>query len=177
MAILAAVILAGCDTGSGQPTNRISSEDGKSPLDRVDLTPASYATIDTALTENKGKVVVIDVWATWCGPCRQRFPHLVDLHRKYAAKGLVCMSLSIDSPDDKPYVQRFLEEHEASFPNFIWADPKQLEDRKKLGARLRLGGSIPHLVVFSRTGEFVYGGYEKSPDEVEDLVEHLLARK
>src|SRR5262245_43132161 len=93
--VTAAVAVAGCDSGSGQPTSRNSSSSAGD--DGIDLLPANYFTLDAAVKENKGKVVLVDFWATWCGPCRERFPHLVHMHQKYSGRGLVCITVSLDS--------------------------------------------------------------------------------
>src|SRR5690348_1583701 len=53
------------------------------------------------IDKEKGKVVVLDTWATWCIPCREEFPGLVDLHERYAKDGVVCMSVTIDEVGKK----------------------------------------------------------------------------
>jgi len=60
----------------------------------------------------KGKVVVLDFWATWCGPCRQEIPGYADLQRKYGKDGLVIIGVSLDSDEHasdtvKTFVQKF----------------------------------------------------------------------
>src|SRR5262245_36883995 len=81
----------------------------------VDVTEVRAADFQKALADQKGKVVVIDCWATWCAPCVKKFPHLVEMHKKYAEKGLVCISLSMDKYGDedeykKEKVLKFLKE-------------------------------------------------------------------
>ena len=48
----------------------------------------------------KAKYTIVDAWATWCGPCKENFPHLVEMHKKYGDKGLAVVSLSFDDPAD-----------------------------------------------------------------------------
>jgi thiol-disulfide isomerase/thioredoxin len=62
---------------------------------------------DVALASFKGKVVVLDFWATWCGPCKVEIPHFIEFQQKYGAKGLQVVGISVDDPVDKlaPYVK------------------------------------------------------------------------
>jgi cytochrome c biogenesis protein CcmG, thiol:disulfide interchange protein DsbE len=61
----------------------------------------------------KGKVVLLDFWASWCGPCKESFPVMEDLHRKYGAKGLVVLAVNVD--ETSAAMQDFLKSHAASF--------------------------------------------------------------
>src|SRR5216684_1205716 len=61
---------------------------------------------DVSLSQYKGKVVVIDFWATWCGPCKVEIPHFVEFQEKYGKSGLQIVGISVDDTADKlvPYV-------------------------------------------------------------------------
>jgi thiol-disulfide isomerase/thioredoxin len=74
------------------------------------------------LKKLRGKVVVVDIWGEFCLPCKQEFPHLVALHRKYGKDGVVCVSVSVDEPDDREAHARalkFLKAKGAAFPNYL----------------------------------------------------------
>jgi peroxiredoxin len=62
-----------------------------------------------SLSSYRGKVVLLDFWATWCVPCRQETPHLVDLRKKYADRGLEIIGVSMDDSADpvRPFVEQF----------------------------------------------------------------------
>ena len=62
----------------------------------------------------RGKVVVVDFWASWCEPCREEFPVLERLYRAHRARGLVVVGVSVDNA--APNIQRFLRRTPASFP-------------------------------------------------------------
>jgi thiol-disulfide isomerase/thioredoxin len=79
-------------------------------LDRIDLArarmapPFSIATIDgqhISLDSLAGKVVLIDFWATWCGPCREALPHIRDIAHRFQEQPLVVISISLDKDEDK----------------------------------------------------------------------------
>ena len=62
---------------------------------------------DVSLSQYKGKVIVIDFWATWCGPCKVEIPHFVEFQEKYGKAGLQIVGISVDDTADKlvPYVR------------------------------------------------------------------------
>jgi cytochrome c biogenesis protein CcmG, thiol:disulfide interchange protein DsbE len=63
--------------------------------------------------ELKGKVVLLDFWASWCGPCKESFPVMEDLHKKYGEKGFVILAVNVD--ENAAAMNDFLKEHAASF--------------------------------------------------------------
>jgi thiol-disulfide isomerase/thioredoxin len=67
-----------------------------------------------ALTTFRGKIVLIDFWATWCAPCRADGPALEKLYRRYGDKDLIIIGISVG--EDRGVVEKFLSEHPHSFP-------------------------------------------------------------
>ena len=65
-------------------------------------------------SELKGKVVVVDFWASWCEPCKKELPALNGLYKKYKGKGLVVVGLNVD--DTKDTAKDFIKEHKVEFP-------------------------------------------------------------
>jgi thiol-disulfide isomerase/thioredoxin len=152
------------------------------PATKVSVSEVRASDLANALKSQKGKVVLIDCWATWCAPCVKKFPHLVELHKKYSDKGLDCMSISLDKlgPEDsykQDAVLKFLKERDARFPNFIIAEPKKDDE-----ALLKLLGdysAIPYMAMFDRTGRKVWMSDEKKTtnEQLDKLIEEQLAEK
>ena len=82
------------------------SDDSASAAD-VKLERLNWKQFQARLAADKNiKYTIVDAWSTTCGPCKENFPHLVEMHRKYAKKGLAVISLSLDDPTDKAAVPR-----------------------------------------------------------------------
>jgi thiol-disulfide isomerase/thioredoxin len=156
----------------------LADDTAKKPDGKIEIAVAAKTeTLDEAVKKNKGKVIVIDFWATWCKPCVEKFPHLVELHKKHAEKGLVCMSASLDDADDKEMALKFLKEKGAAFPNFLLTATGKVVEQK-LEDRYGLEGGIPHMAVFSRSGEKVWDSRKKkSEKELDALIEAELVKK
>src|SRR5437870_4845046 len=80
------------------------------PLKQGDAFPdlAQYG-LEGALPELKGKVVLVDFFASWCGPCKESFPIMQELHQKYADKGLVIVAINLDKKRED--MDDFLRNH------------------------------------------------------------------
>ena len=68
---------------------------------------------DAKLPDTAGKVVLVDFWASWCGPCKASFPALARLHQKYSGKGLVIIGIGVD--DDVAKHQAFIAKQQVPF--------------------------------------------------------------
>ena len=73
----------------------------------LDFTLKDVEGKDVLLQSFKGKVIVLDFWATWCGPCKVEIPHFIEFQEKYGQKGLQVVGISVDDTVDKlaPYVK------------------------------------------------------------------------
>ena len=97
---LALVGLGGPSRGEDAPRTGPASTPNEGA---VELVPVTFDEMLARIAANKkAKLTLVDAWATWCGPCKENFPHLVEMHQKYAGKGLAVVSLSLDDPDRSP---------------------------------------------------------------------------
>src|SRR5262245_7606316 len=91
----------------------------------VRLESVSYADLAVEVKGNNGKVVLVDVWGSFCAPCKEKFPYVVALHEKFAKQGLVAISVSVDTPGDpdaRSAAQAFLTKQRATFRNVQLSD-------------------------------------------------------
>lgn len=95
------------------------------PVQVGDEAPAYAAEVlggeRTGLAQLRGKPVLLNVWATWCHPCRQEIPALEQLHRTYGPRGLQVVGVSIDAGDQEQGIREFMTDYGASYP--VWLDP------------------------------------------------------
>lgn len=106
------------------PQVTITSKPGGSAQPQLETVPAAawnteIQAVDGAkfrLSDYKDKVVVLDLWATWCGPCRLEIPHLVDLQKEYGGKGVEIIGLTTEDPDeDEDKVRDFAREFKINY--------------------------------------------------------------
>lgn len=165
--LLLPVLIAGCEARVALPSNPVLAVP-------VALVEADFATIDAAIAANKGRVVLVDMWASWCGPCVAKFPEFVELHTKYAPNGLACVSVSLDRDRDRPAALKRLQEWDATFPNFALANAGR--DEEQIVARFAYAGGIPHQALFDKTGKRVWDSASGSRYGLASRIERELAK-
>lgn len=112
------------------------------------------------LAKHKGKVVLVDFWATWCVPCRRDFPHTVEMANEYGDHGLAVISVSMDDPDSKDQAVEFLQKQNATFTNLLSSLGGEEEGMAAFGIE---SGSLPHYKIYDRNGNLVKT-FEQDPD-------------
>jgi len=112
---LVILFFVGCNTGATLPT----AAPNAAAASQVALTRADAAGLNDLIATHKGKVVLVDCWATWCVTCVANFPHTVELAKKYKAKGLATIAVSFDLFEDEEKVRDFLAKQGAEFDNLI----------------------------------------------------------
>lgn len=103
------------------------------------------------VAREKGRVVLLNFWATWCIPCREEFPALIRLQKSYRAKGLQILGVSTDLARQSAAVERFLAAAKPNFPNY--RKTKGGDDQEFIEAvDGSWGGELPFTVLYNRQG-------------------------
>jgi thiol-disulfide isomerase/thioredoxin len=102
----------------------------------------------------KGKPLVVNFWATWCEPCREEYPMLVELAKQYASQGVAVVGMDMDDDADMNLVRRFLARNQPGFPNFRQKPGIDL-DAFYPGINPEWRGTMPETVFYGRDGQIV----------------------
>lgn len=120
------------------------------------------------LSQWRGKVLLVNFWATWCGPCREEMPEFVKAQRELGPKGLQVVGIAIDQPDK---VSSFAKELALNYPALI-ASYETMDVAKPLGDSL-LG--LPFTVVLDRQGRVAHTQLgPMKPAQLRAIVNNLL---
>jgi thiol-disulfide isomerase/thioredoxin len=117
------------------------------------------------LSKMSGKVVLVDFWATWCGPCVAEVPHVVEAYKKLHSQGFEIVGISLD--EDKAAVENFVKDKEMTWPQYFDGKGWQNEISSKFGIR-----SIPAMWLVDKKGMVVS---TNARGNLEQLVEKYLA--
>lgn len=119
------------------------------------------------LSEYRGQVVLINFWASWCGPCRQEFPHLDAIHQKYADLGFTVFGVNVEQ--DREMADKVLRDIPVSFP-ILFDHQNQVSELYDVDA-------MPMTVLVDRSGEirYMHRGYKPGYEaEYEQQVRALI---
>ena len=181
------VLVSSISLGGAEPAPASKSSE-KAAAKEIPLKVLSWEETQKLVAASKGKVVVLDLWSTYCAPCMREFPNLVKLQKQHK-DDVVCISMNLnyagikDEPPEsfREEVLAFLRKQNAEFQNVISSDPDA-----ELFEKLDLA-SIPAVYVYERRGKlakrFVNDNIRSPEDEftyrkdIIPLVEKLLAAK
>lgn len=144
----------GCSIKWAEKENRVE----KAKTDWADE-PVSVEMIDEnglkdLVKNNSDKLRLINIWATWCGPCVTEFPSFISINRMYRSRDFEFISISADDPGKKEKVLQFLKKQQASNTNYLFS----IDDKYKLIDALDADwkGELPYTILVEPGGKIVY---------------------
>ena len=127
------------------------------------------------LADYRGNVLMINIWATWCAPCRVEMPSIEQLHRAYDGKGLKILAVSVDEPGTEPQIRSFVKQYGLTFE--VLHDPGGQEGRVSKDYQTT---GYPETVIIGRDGiirKKLLGAHNWNSAENRALIDRLLAEK
>jgi thiol-disulfide isomerase/thioredoxin len=109
--------------------------------------------IQSLVAKNKGKVVLLHFWATWCPPCADEFPALVKVYTAYKTRGLEVIAVSLNDFSEMQDVMRFVHEQKPSFPLYIAGTVNETFYRS---IDKRWSSGVPLTMIYDKTGKLRY---------------------
>ncbi len=182
---LAGILLVTISCGCGKddvvaPTPIADAPATKQIVETPLTTMGTWADIETLIKENRGKVVVVDIWSTYCAPCMKEFPRLLALQKQHGDK-LQCASFNINYAGlpnqtvetDLPYIHKFLAKQQFQVTNIV-----STETDEQVYGQLEIY-AIPAILVFDRMGKRVATVMEEAAYEktVNPLVASLIGEQ
>jgi thiol-disulfide isomerase/thioredoxin len=186
--LLACLLLLGCNSSS-QPSSNPTPQVGASPSEKsaastaltapVALTSVDRPAFDAAIAKQKGKVVLVDFWATWCGPCTEQLPHTIELGERFGPKGLAVITVSLDEPSEPAPVTNFLTAKKAGVATNLIS---QFGGSSQSMDAFEIPNGVPYYKLYDRTGKLresfgtdAAAAKQFTSADIEAAVEKLLA--
>lgn len=146
-------LLLSCGTKKDQ-SNQTHTNSQANEQSRLVVKPLDEPGLERLITQRNGKILFLNVWATWCGPCREEFPDLIQLAREYSDANVEIVGLSVDFPDEiDSKIIPFLEDSGVNF-NIYVQNFQRMEHVIDL-LNKEWGGGIPATFIFNSNGNQV----------------------
>lgn len=137
------------------------------------LAPLNEASYSKMLATHKGKIVLVDFWATWCVPCRAEMPQLVKLGEKLRARGVDFVTVSADEPEKESAAFQVLKKNAVAAPFYL----KKADDDDKFYNLVdtKWSGEMPAMFIYDRAGKRVRSFLGETPvKDIEAAIQKLL---
>lgn len=185
LALVLVIVAIGCQRTETEIADKTSARSATGPTSVTAASKETEARLDVGstmpeysavsldgskfnLADHRGKVVLLNLWATWCGPCRYEIPELQSLHDRYKGKGFEVVGVSIDEGGAEA-VREFVDEQKMTYP--VVLDPEG-----KL-ANIMETSVLPTTVLLDRDGKVVWkkmGAVMPNDTELEQSIEKSL---
>jgi thiol-disulfide isomerase/thioredoxin len=126
LALASLPFLPGFSVSPSETTADAGSCDPKAKSANLDFVLKDMNGDEVKLADYKGKVILLNFWATWCGPCKYEIPWFVELQEKYREKGVVFLGFSVDDPVDK--LKPFAAEYKVNYPILVGDGREDVQD-------------------------------------------------
>lgn len=139
------------------------------------LIPLDEEAFRQMVASHRGKVLLVDFWATWCAPCREELPKLLALYSSHRQKDLSFVTISCDEPEQALAAASFIDKQSAPTPHYI----KRAKDDDKFINALdpKWSGALPALFLFDRSGDKVKSFIgETDMTELKSSIENVLSK-
>jgi peroxiredoxin len=135
----------------------------------VALVPAGLDELKALRKNGTGKVLLVDFWATWCGPCTAEMPEFQKMYRMYRKRAFDMVTVSVNFPDESKGVMKFLNEQHASTKNLIFATDETYDQMAAFDPKWDAG--VPYTVLIGIDGNVIYQAQgEVDPLEIRRLI-------
>jgi thiol-disulfide isomerase/thioredoxin len=130
--------------------------------------------IKNLLKNTSDKLRIINVWATWCGPCVSEFPDFVKLNLKFRDRNFEWVTISADPPNKQSKVLKFLQRRQASATNYIFNSENLYQLIEAIDPRWQ--GAIPYTIIVEPGGKVLYAQQGViDPAEIKNIIEESSA--
>lgn len=167
----------GCSIKWAEKSDAIEKRKQQWAQEPVKLDTIDEAGLKDLVKNNSDKLRLINVWATWCGPCVREFPDLITINRMYRGRDFEFISISADDPANKDKALKFLQKQQASNTNYIFS----VDDKYKLIEAIdpNWQGALPYTLLVEPGGKIVYakqGGLNPSELKTKIVDNPLIGR-
>lgn len=159
----------GCSIKWAEKENWIDKATANWSKEPVNLDTIGVEGIKDLISNSSDKLRVINVWATWCGPCVAEFPEFITMNRMYRQRDFEFINISADDPDNKDKVLKFLQRQQASATNYLF----NTDDKYKLIEAIdpKWEGALPYTLIVEPGGKIIYAQQGQiNPFEVKKMI-------